>query len=364
MVGAELGGAVGDTYDCQRGGVVDLQCVCRPIETFDNLAAGFAECGQFGICVFGSGGGVGHKSEFGNTASGHGVGELFECRFRVDAADTFPAWTANFGVVSGRWPCAREAAFEQGGDVFCGDCDCGDYRADLVVSRRYHSEMMDVVLLGDRNPEFLTHRELDAALGLFPAHVRGRWVGTDSREAAEVSNADGLWVVSGSPYRDDDAVYAAIEQARMSGQPFLGTCSGFQYAVVEFARHVAGISDASHAETAPDAGERVIERLSCSLVGQERKVRAVAGTKLYELMGPKPFVGFHWCNFGVAGGYVERLQQHGLTISAYGDDAGAEALEIDGHPFFVATLFQPQVGASSGKDLHPLIAAFVRAVGG
>ena len=74
--------------------------------------------------------------------------------------------------------------------------------------------------------------------------------GTDTPGAARAHEADGLWVVPGSPYRAAAAVYAAIEVARTSGQPFLGTCSGFQYAVIEFARNVAGIADADHAETA------------------------------------------------------------------------------------------------------------------
>lgn len=91
--------------------------------------------------------------------------------------------------------------------------------------------MKEIVLLGDRDPRFVTHRELDAAIELFPPGVRGRWMATDAADAAGSLNADALWVVSGGPYRDDDVVYAAIEGARTARQPFLGTCSGFQYAV-------------------------------------------------------------------------------------------------------------------------------------
>src|SRR5262245_52625841 len=112
--------------------------------------------------------------------------------------------------------------------------------------------MKQIVLLGDRNAGFLTHRELDAALTLLPDGVKGRWIGTDSPEVARIGEADALWVVPGTPYRNDAAVYAAITAARTSGQPFLGTCGGFQYTVVEFARNVAGIAGADHAETAPN----------------------------------------------------------------------------------------------------------------
>lgn len=222
--------------------------------------------------------------------------------------------------------------------------------------------MKYVVLLGDRDPSSLTHRELDAAIRLLPANVRASWVSTDAAGQARISEADGLWVVPGSPYRDDAAVYAAITSARTSGQPFLGTCAGFQYAVVEFARNVAGIADADHAETAPDGKSLVVRRLACSLVGQERIVTALPGTRMHAICGGEPFKGFHWCNFGFSPEYVERLSSHGLTIGARADDAGVEAIELASHPFFMATLFQPQIGSMDGRPLHPVIQAFAAAV--
>ena len=62
--------------------------------------------------------------------------------------------------------------------------------------------------------------------------------------------------------------------------------------------------------------------------------------------------------------YVDRLVEHGLVISARADDAGVEAVELPDHPFFLATLFQPQMTALSGAGLHPIIRAFVVAVSG
>ena len=95
---------------------------------------------------------------------------------------------------------------------------------------------------------------------------RARWVGTDAPQATRTAQADAVWVLPGSPYHNDTVVYSAIEAARRSGQPFLGTCGGFQYAVVEFARNVAGIVGADHAETATGADNLVVDRLACSLV--------------------------------------------------------------------------------------------------
>jgi CTP synthase (UTP-ammonia lyase) len=217
-----------------------------------------------------------------------------------------------------------------------------------------------IAVLGDRNLEYVTHRELDAALQLFPESARGAWVPTDSDVEAALAEADGVWVVPGTPYRDDDAVYAAIGAARESGLPLLGTCGGFQYAVVELARALAGL-DAHHAETDPDADTLVVEPLACSLVGQERTVTCVPGTRLAAICGSAPFAGFHWCSYGLAPAFEEVLIAAGVVISARAPDAGVEGIELPDHPFFVATLFQPQVGALAGTALHPLIGAFLEA---
>jgi CTP synthase (UTP-ammonia lyase) len=218
--------------------------------------------------------------------------------------------------------------------------------------------VIHIAVLGDRNLEYVTHRELDAALALFPDWARGEWVSTDSDVHAALDRADGVWIVSGGPYRDDDAVYAAIRHLRERGTPLLATCSGFQYVVIELARSLAGI-DAHHAETDPDAQALVAAPLACSLIGEERTVTCVPGTRLAELCGNEPFLGFHWCNYGLANEFVDALTAAGVVISAHAPDAGVEGIELPGHPFFVATLFQPQVGALAGRPLHPLIAAFL-----
>jgi CTP synthase (UTP-ammonia lyase) len=223
--------------------------------------------------------------------------------------------------------------------------------------------VIQITVLGDRDVEKVTHRELDAALRQFPEWVHGEWVATDSDVPAALDRADGVWIVPGGPYRDDDAVYAAIRHLRERGTPLLATCSGFQYVVIELARSLAGI-DAHHAETDPDADALVAAPLVCSLVGEERPVTCVPGTRLAELCGTEPFPGFHWCNYGLADEFVDALTAAGVVVGAHAPDAGVEGIELPGHPFFVATLFQPQVGALAGRPLHPLIAAFLDAARG
>ena len=64
-----------------------------------------------------------------------------------------------------------------------------------------------IFLLGDHDTSFITHRELDAAIGLLPHGVQARWVGTDTTDAGRTGQADAVWAVPGSPYRNDAAVY-------------------------------------------------------------------------------------------------------------------------------------------------------------
>ena len=217
-----------------------------------------------------------------------------------------------------------------------------------------------IAVVGDRDTSLLTHRELDAAIARLPTWAEARWVGTD-RLPLELDDVDGVWLAPGTPYRDDDAVFALLRDVREGGIPFLGTCGGFQYSLVEFARNVAGVPDAAHAELDPDAVEPVVGMLGCSLVAARRTVTCVPGTRLAAISGTDPFLAFHWCNFGLSASWIASLERAGLVVAAHAEDAGVEGIELPSHPFFVATLFQPQVGAANGGPLHPLIGAFCAA---
>lgn len=221
--------------------------------------------------------------------------------------------------------------------------------------------MTKVIALGDRNPVYLTHREIDAALRLFPDDVDRGWVATDSAEARQLESVDGVWLLPGTPYRDDHVGYQAVRHCLDTGTPFLGTCGGFQYACIELARRLAGVEAAAHAETDPDADELVVVPLRCSLYGERRLVTPVAGTRLAAICGTQPFQGFHFCGYGLADTFADRLAAAGVVLSAFAVDAGVEGVEVPGHPFFVATAFQPQVGAGETGRLHPLLREFISA---
>jgi CTP synthase (UTP-ammonia lyase) len=220
-----------------------------------------------------------------------------------------------------------------------------------------------VAVVGEHNNAYPTHRALDEALNLFPADVEPVWVRTDDpRLDAAVAHSAGVWLVPGTPYADDEAALRVISHARTTNQPFLGTCGGFQYAVMEFARHVAGFDRAAHAEVDPSAECLAITALGCSLVGTITRVQARPDTMLAAICGEHPFDGMHWCNYAVSETLLPQLQAAGLVVNSDSTEAGPEGIELGELDFFVATLFQPQWGAGPGTPLHPLIEAFINAV--
>ena len=186
------------------------------------------------------------------------------------------------------------------------------------------------------------------------------WVATDSKAVKDLAGVDGIWLVPGSPYADDGAAYAAARWARENDVPFLGTCGGLQYAVVELFRNVLGVADASHAESDGADDSNVVHPLACRLQGEERVVRPLDGTRFSRLMNGEPFVGMRYCGYGPGPDEVRRLVEAGMVVEATADDAGAEVIELPANRFYMLTLFQPHIGALAGKPLHPLLREFVR----
>lgn len=211
-----------------------------------------------------------------------------------------------------------------------------------------------IALLGeDRGHR--SHQELNALRSMLD--VRTAWVATDSGTSLE--GFDGIWLVPGSPYADDVAAYEAIRRARENGIPFLGSCGGLQYAVIESVRNWLG-GAASHEESDGVADDNVVTKLACSLYGEVRQVVPSPGTWFADLMGV-PFDGTHFCNFAPTPGAVDQLVAAGVELGATSVDTPVQLLRWPDHPFFVATLFQPHIGALAGMPVHPLIRAFIDA---
>lgn len=224
-----------------------------------------------------------------------------------------------------------------------------------------------IALIGDRDDAVTAHRAIPKALALAAestgADLRPTWVATDSiTPDGDLAAYDGFWCVPASPYRSMDGALQAIRFARTQGKPFLGTCGGFQHAVVEYARNVLGWVDADHAETGPTAARAVIVPLACSLVEVAEPVVFRAGTRIADAYGvPEISEGYH-CRYGLGDLFREAAFVDGaLRIGAVDAQDDVRAIELRRHPFFVATLFQPE-RAALRDELPPLVRAFVAAV--
>ena len=223
-----------------------------------------------------------------------------------------------------------------------------------------------VALVGDRDESITAHRALPLALGeagrRLGVAVDVEWVPTDEIvAAARVERFDAVWCTPGSPYRSEAGALRAIRHARERRVPFLGTCGGFQHAVVEYARNVLGWADADHAETSPEAARAVVVPLSCALVEVRDAVHLRAGTRIAAAYAAASIEEAYHCRYGLAAEFRAAIEGGPLRISAVDDQDDVRAIELDDHPFFVATLFQHERVALVGA-CPPLARAFIEAI--
>jgi CTP synthase (UTP-ammonia lyase) len=224
-----------------------------------------------------------------------------------------------------------------------------------------------VALVGDRSPHVRAHQRIPGlidALGQREGLILDAyWIGSDEvTDPGSLAGFDGIWLVPGSPYRSEAGAIAAVRCAREELIPFLGTCGGFQHAVLEFARDVCGVKRAASAEITPDGGDLVIAALPCSLAGHEQAVRVAPGSLAERVLGAERITARYQCSYGLARAYRDLLAGHGLAFSGEDDAGDVRIAELPGHPFFLATLFQPELAAEPRP--HPIIRAFAAAADG
>lgn len=224
-----------------------------------------------------------------------------------------------------------------------------------------------VALIGDYNAAVTAHQAIPEALRLAGTNlgidVDGVWLHTSTlRDPAEqLAEFDGIWCVPASPYANPAGALDAIRYAREHQVPFLGTCGGFQHAVIEYARNVLGLQTADHAEDHPTGETLVISPLSCSLVEKSEEITLAETGILREAYGqPRIHEGYH-CSYGINPAFAEQLFSGPLKPTAHGVSGEVRAFEVRDHPFFVGTLFQPERRALRGET-PPLVVAFLKAM--
>lgn len=224
---------------------------------------------------------------------------------------------------------------------------------------------MKLAIIAEYDSSFEPHVQTDAAIlhsaSTLGLEIESRWLSTESAELEHLDRFDAVWFAPGSPYRNLSRTLNAIRFVREHNIPALGTCGGFQHMVIEYARNVAAISDAQHAEYDPYASRLIVSKLACSLVGREMQLALSLGSVTATAYGSATTTERYYCNFGVNPEYVDRIVAAGFAVVGVDkDDGSCRVMEIAAHRFFVGTLFVPQARSMPGRP-HPLINAFLLA---
>jgi CTP synthase (UTP-ammonia lyase) len=227
--------------------------------------------------------------------------------------------------------------------------------------------MKRIGLLAEYEPTFPPHAATTAALKhsseALGVELAATWLSTAAISDSLFRDFDAIWVAPGSPYKSMGRTLAAIRHARENGIPCFGTCGGFQHMLLEYVRNVMGVQDAQHAEYDPSASDLFISALTCSIAGRRMRLRFVPGSRVAAIYGMESAEEEYYCNFGVNPDKVPLLRGSALGISGSDAEGEIRVIELSDHPFFVGTLFVPQL-RSTPDNPHPLVTAFVQAVAG
>jgi CTP synthase len=207
--------------------------------------------------------------------------------------------------------------------------------------------------------------------------VRIRWidsVGISESNAAEVlSGLGGILVPGGFGCRGIEGMILAAKYARENHVPYLGICLGMQVAVIEFARHVAGIPDANSGEFDEQCRHKVIDFMpgQSDDIDKGGTLRLGAypclitpGTIMERCYGKSEISERHRHRYEFNNDYRSILTECGLTLSGFSpDDRLVETIELSDQEFFVGLQYHPEFKSRPNRP-HPLFLGFVGAAAG
>ncbi|HLB43829.1 MAG TPA: CTP synthase, partial [Candidatus Limnocylindrales bacterium] len=222
------------------------------------------------------------------------------------------------------------------------------------------------------------YKSLNEALahGGFPhrLEINIQWIEAEALEepggVSLLDGADGILVPGGFGTRGTRGMMKAAEVARERRIPYFGICYGFQWATVEYARHVAGLSDADSTECNPDTPTNLIYKLRDLLgvddLGGTMRLGSYAcalapGSLAHRVYGADLIHERHRHRYEFNCLYERALTDHGLRISGRSPDGRfVEIAELPGHPWYLAVQFHPEFKSKPTRP-HPLFASFVEA---
>lgn len=259
----------------------------------------------------------------------------------------------------------------------CGEPDLTEWK-DMVDRLQHPDKKVEIALVGK-------YTQLhDAYLSVVEALHHGgienrtevsiRWVDSEELEKSDcetmLSGIDGMIIPGGFGKRGTEGMILAAQYARENRIPYLGICLGMQMAMIEFARHVIGYTDANSSELAPDTAHPVID-----LMPEQKNVTDLGGTmrlgaypcilkkdsKAYQLYGREQIFERHRHRYEVNNEYRDVYEAKGMELSGVSPDGHiVEMIELKDHPYYVATQAHPEF-KSRPNHAHPLFAGLVKA---
>jgi CTP synthase len=219
------------------------------------------------------------------------------------------------------------------------------------------------------------NQALGHAGAIHGAKVRISWIESEEIESDDtrldmVDAYDGIVLPQGFGRRGVEGKIAAANRARVARVPFLGLCYGFQLASVSFARNVLGLKNANTTEVDPETPHPVID-----LLPEQRAVTDLGGTmrlgghdvyikkpsRAFEIYRSEKIRERHRHRFELNQRYLKKLEESGMKYTAFSDNGRrAEILELEGHPFYMATQYHPEY-VSRPERPEPIYVAFVEA---
>ena len=271
-------------------------------------------------------------------------------------------------------------------DIKAPPADLSQWEA-LVYAREHPTHEIDIALVGKYVDLTESYKSLSEALAHAGMHnstrIKIHYIDSENIEkdgVACLKDMDAILVPGGFGKRGVEGKIRSIRHARENNIPYLGICLGMQLAVVEYARHVAGLEGAHSTEFDPAAQYPVIALISewqdrggkleqrsqdsdlggtMRLGGQECLLSP--GSLAHEIYGKDSVVERHRHRYEVNNEFVPRLKDAGMRMSGLSPSHElTEMIELPGHPWFVGCQFHPEF-TSTPREGHPLFSAFIRA---